>query len=130
MLITKGNREDAIHALINTWLNDPTVHCGWCGEKFNPAEYPCCEQPFVADNKTIFKQFHKELQMDRDNLTNKYGSNVSKNLRWTLKFPPGLLSFLEQSFLRMYDEPLFTKEYDINWFAKKFHRYFSVPKEI
>lgn len=130
MLITKGNREDAIHALINTWLNDPTQHCGWCGATFNPAEYPCCEQPFVANNKVIFKQFIKELQMDRDTLSNKYGSNKSKNLRWTLKFPPGLLSFLEQTFRRMYDEPLFTKEYDINWFAKKFYKYFSVPTEI
>lgn len=130
MLITKGNREDAIHALINTWLNDPTVHCGWCGARFDPAEYPCCEQPFVADNKVIFKQFQRELQMDRDQLTNKFGSNSNKTMRWTLKFPPGLLSFLEKSFYRMYEEPLFTKEYDMNWFAKKFHKYFSVPTEI
>lgn len=130
MIIQKGSREDAIHALINTWLNDPTQHCGWCGEHFNPENYPCCEKPFVANNKVIFAQFVKELKMDREQVSNKFASTKGNNLRWALKFPPGLLSFLEQSFMRMYQEQLFTKEYDINWFAKKFYKYFSIPKEI
>lgn len=130
MLIQKGSREDAIHALINTWLNDNSQHCGWCGASFDPAFYPCCEKPFIANNKIIFSQFVKELRMDREMMTNKHGSNKCKNLRWTLKFPPGLLSFLERAFMRMYEEPLFTKQYDITWFAKKFYKYFSVPKEI
>ena len=130
MLIQRGAREDAIHALINTWLNDKTQHCGWCGARFDPAEYPCCEKPFIANNKIIFAQFYRELQEDRDMTNNKFASTKGNNMRWTLKFPPGLLSFLEQSFYRLYDEPLFTKEYDINWFARKFYKYFSVPKEI
>ena len=62
MLIQRGSREDAIHALINTWLNDNTQHCGWCGESFDPRFYPCCEKPFVANNKIIFAQFVKELK--------------------------------------------------------------------
>lgn len=130
MLIQKGAREDAIHALINTWLKDQRQHCGWCGADFNPETYPCCEQPFVANNSVIFKQFQKELQLDRDKANNKFNSMKDKSMRWTLKFPPGLLSFLEQSFQKMYGEKLFTEEYDINWFAKKFYKYFAVPKEI
>ena len=130
MLIQKGSREDAIHALINTWLKDPRMYCGWCGEDFDITGYQCCDQPFISNNNGIFKQFVKELQMDRDQMKNKHGSMKGSHMRWALKFPPGLLIFLERSFEQMYNEKLFTKEYDITWFSKKFYKYFAVPKEI
>lgn len=130
MLLQKGNREDAILALINTWLKDPTLHCGWCGETYNPLNPPCCEQPFIANNVQILKQFHKELRMDRELSANKYASTQGKNMRLALKFPPGLLTFLERSFLNLYNEKLFNEKYSVNWFAKKFYKYFAIPEEI
>ena len=130
MLISKGSREDAIHALINVWLKDNRQYCAWCDEDFNPEFYPCCEQPFIGDNARIMKQFNKELQLDREEARNKFASNADNSMRLTLKFPPRLLKFLETSFESMYGEKLFTKEYNINWFAKKFHKYFAVAKEI
>lgn len=129
MLLTKGSREDAIHALINVWLKDTTKSCGWCGVKYLDNKN-CCEQPFITTNANIFRQFYEELKRDRETRNNDFASTDDKSVRWTLSFPPGLLEFLTISFKRQYQEDLFSKEYDTNWFAKKFGKYFSVPRKI
>ena len=130
MLIKSGNREDAIHALINTWLKDKTLKCGWCGAKFERTTFPCCDQPFIGTNFDIMSQFNKEMKMSRDTRKNVYASNESKNMRWKLSFPPTLLQWLIESFKKMYGEDLFTEEYNTTWFAKKFRKYFAVPERI
>lgn len=130
MLLSKGSREDAIHALINTWLKDPRLSCGWCGADFDELNFPCCEKPFVATNAQIFEQFYKELQLDRELSANKHASFKDKSMRLALKMPPGLLGYLTHTFKHLYQEDLFTKEHDINWFLKKFGKKFGVPKEI
>lgn len=131
MLITKGNREDAIHALINVWLKDKTRRCGWCGavHKFPPT-VPCCEQPFIATNLEIMEQFHNELKRDRQTRLNEFASTKAKRLRWTLSFPPGLLQFLQLTFKVLYKEELFNNKYNLAWFARKFRRYFTVPERV
>lgn len=130
MLIQKGSREDAIHALINTWLKDPTQVCGWCWRVYKPEHFPCCESPFVSNNSEITKQFSRELQTIRETRRNKYASNKDKSMRWGLSFPYGLLQFLTKAFKDGYGEDLFNKEYDMIWFAKKFGKYFGVPEEL
>lgn len=130
MLIQKGAREDAIHALINIWIKDTTPNCGWCGSKFDKDLFPCCESPYIATNYQILSQFKKELDIDRELLSNKFGSVKDNSIRLTIKMPPGLLRFLEKSFMIMYGEKLFNEEYPVDWFAKKFYKYFAVPKEI
>jgi hypothetical protein len=129
MLIQKGSREDAIRALINIWLKDKKLYCGWCGTEYTAQPDPCCERPYIADNSAVMKQFLKELREQREDLKNKFGSNKTKDLRLALSFPPGLLQFLEISFQSLYQEKLITKEYPITWFAKKF-KMFTVPKEF
>jgi len=130
MLLQKGSREDAIHALINVWLKDPSKYCGWCGTVYEGSQEPCCEKPFIGDNAHIFKQFYRELVETRGEQKNSYASTDSKDLRFKLSFPPGLLEFLEKGFERMYGEKLFTKEYNTTWFAKRFYKYFGVPEKI
>jgi hypothetical protein len=127
-MLIKGTREDAIQALINTWLKDTRKKCGWCGAMYNPLSFPCCEKPFIADNFTIMSQFYEELKIDKQNRKNEFAS--SKNMRWKLSFPPSLLSFLENSFRTLYQEELFNKKYSTTWFAKKFRKCFAVPERI
>jgi hypothetical protein len=133
MLITHGNREDAIHALINTWLKDPTKSCAYCGKGYNyerfMAEGPCCEQPLINTNHEHMKLFQQELEVIRQTRKNKYGSNDDKTMRMGLSIPAGLYVFLDKAMIKNYGERLFTKEYDANWFMKKFGKHFQVPEE-
>lgn len=128
MLLQKGSREDAIHALINTWLKDTRRRCGWCGQEYEGL--PCCEKPFIGTNVEILSQFNTEMMAVRQTRHNKYASLKDKSMRWKLSFPPGLLSFLTQSMKTLYHEDLFSKEYDTTWFAHRFGKYFQVPEEI
>lgn len=130
MLLTKGSREDAIHSLINTWLKDQTKRCGWCGEKYNPITYPCCEQPFIATNLEIFEQFFEQIKFDRASRKNKFSSTDKKQIRWALSMPPGLLQYLIYAFKMQYDEDLFNDKYTLSWFTKKFKKYFAIPEVI
>lgn len=130
MLIQKGTREDAIHALINIWLKDPRFYCGWCGKEYLEGNGACCEQPFIARNSQVLEQFYQELLIDRENNKNDYASNDAKDFRVVLRMPPGLLRFLELTFESMYGEKLFTDKHDINWFAKKFYKYFAMPRRV
>lgn len=129
MLITKGSREDAIHALINVWLKDPQKHCGSCGQEYVPAQY-CCDNPYIATNSEILRQFTLELNERREAQRNKYASNTTKTMRIVVSMPASLLLFLEKVFEKQYKEKLFTKEYPPSWFAKKFYKYFSVPEVV
>lgn len=126
----QGSREDAIHALINTWLKDARKKCGWCGAFYDPLSFPCCEKPFIACNFDIMKQFYDELQEERKIRRNDFASNKKKNMRWTLSFPPSLLAFLTHSFRVLYNEELFNDKYPITWFAKKFRKTFTMPERI
>jgi hypothetical protein len=130
MLIKAGNREDAIHALINTWLKDTTLRCGWCGQRYYKYLMPCCEKPFIGTNLDIFQQFYTQLKEDRDTRRNEFASTKCKTMRWKLSFPPGLLEWLDKSFETTYSEKLFNEKYTANWFARKFKKYFTVPERI
>lgn len=129
MLLAKGNREDAIHALINVWLKDPQRHCGSCGQEYIPGTF-CCDEPFIATNAQILQQFSKELNERREAQRNKYASNTTKTMRIVVSMPASLLLFLEKVMESQYKEKLFTKEYPPSWFAKKFYKYFAVPEEV
>lgn len=129
MSAATGSREDAIHALINVWIKDPELSCGWCGEKFTATE-PCCEKPFIASNSQILQQFVKEIASVREQQRNKFASTSDNSLRLAVSMPPSLMLFLEKAFMRLYKEQLFTKEHDVVWFAKHFGKYFAVPKEL
>jgi len=134
MIITKGTRDGAIHALINFWLKDPTLRCGWCGRTYNPDNFPCCEKPYVGNNAAIMRRFYKENKEIRESRKNEFASvkvRGSKNsMRWVLSFPPSLLVFLEAAFKKLYNEKLFDKKYNLSWFAKKFGKYFQVPERV
>ena len=128
MSCATGSREDAIRALINFWIKDPALSCGFCGTSFTATE-PCCEKPFIANNADILKQFIKENSERRQEQRNKYASNKDKTFRNLISMPPSLLLFLEASFERLYKEKLFNEEYPATWFHKHFGKYFSVAEE-
>ena len=139
--MAQGSREDAIRALINFWLKDPSISCGSCGSaqsilnlKFHDdgsTTYECCDNVCLGDNKAHLEQCCAEIARERELSKNKFSSNSTKTMRLALKIPPGLLVFLEKSFPRIYGgEQLFNKKYDVNWFAKKFKKEFAVPQEI
>jgi len=134
MLISKGTREGAIHALINFWLKDPVLRCGWCGARYFPNKPPCCEKPFIGNNALVMRQFYEDQKMIRETRKNVYASmkgRGTKNImRWTLSFPPSLLRFLEGAFYRLYDEKLFHDKYNQVWFAKRFGKYFQIPERL
>lgn len=131
MIIAKGAREDAIHALINVWLKDKTLVCGWCNTNFKEGSPdPCCEQPFIGTNADIFRQFQAELAVTRGKQKNDFASTEKKDLRHVLSFPPGLMQYLTIGFYAMYGEELFNDQYDLIWFAKHFGKYFGVPQKL
>lgn len=138
--MAQGSREDAIRALINFWLKDPSISCGNCGSHQSisnfkilddgTAIYQCCDNMSLGDNRAHFEQFQKEIREVRETRSNKHASNPTKAMRLALQIPPSLLIFLEKSFFKLYQEQLFTKKYNVVWFAKKFRKEFSVPEEI
>lgn len=134
MLISHGSREDAIHALLNTWLKMPQRWCLNCETEFDPVvvRFSCCEDPYMTTNAIVFKRHVREMEEIRDAQKNKFAStgDSNTNMRQLLHFPPGLVQFLEVAMKRLYDEKLFTKEYDQRWFARKFGKYFCVAQEI
>lgn len=139
--MAKGSREDAIRALINFWLRDPSISCGACGSAQstlnlkisdnNEVYYYCCDNVMLGDNKSHYEHCQVELRQARELSKNKFSANSDNTMRLALKMPPGLLTFLEKSFPAIYDgEKLFNKKYDVSWFAKTFKKEFSVPEEI
>jgi hypothetical protein len=131
MDLTQNTREVQIRELINFWLRDTRKKCGWCGAWYNPLFYPCCEQPFIADNFEIMTQFYEELKTARASRKNTFASTGKDNkMRWKLSFPPSLLTFLTHAWREMYQEELFTDKYNTTWFAKHFRKAFAVPERI
>lgn len=131
MLLQKGSREDAIHALINAWLKDKRKSCVYCGRNSHFEDCSDCGgvNPPLGTNKDILQGFSQELRQIRETRKNKYASTGDKSIRYAVSMPAGLYLFLRTSFKHLYKEELFTKEHDINWFMRKFGKYFSVPQE-
>lgn len=128
MLIQKGNREDAIHALINFWLKDPRKYCVTCGQPYREG-VPCCDRRIIGTNVEALRIFTQEIREIRDTRKNKFASDKDKTMRLGASIPLGLYGFLEESMKRLYGESLLTDKYNIVWFNKKFGRYFAVPEE-
>ena len=130
MLVQKGSREDAIHALINTWLKDKTTSCRYCNKD---SDYESCTEcngkPLLLTNSESLEVFSQELQRLRETRANKYASDKGKNMRFCLSIPADLYSFLDNWFRQHYQERLLTDKYDIQWFMRKFGKYFGVPEE-
>ena len=132
MLIARGNREDAIRALINTWLKDPEMYCAHCDKKYDfnsLIKEPCCERPLINRNTENLKLFLKEVNAIKETRSNDYASNDQKTMRWGLSMPSRLYQFLDKAFRRLYNEKLISKEHSMTWFAKKFPQ-FAVPKTL
>lgn len=138
MLIqVEGSREQAVHALINTWLKIESRWCLNCHTDADSANFPCCESPYWTTNQVVFKRFMEAIKEIRVAQNNEFASTDGKNMRYVLKFPPTLYEFLDTAFKRLYKnddypdgEPLFTKKHNHRWFAKKFGKYFAVPEKV
>ncbi len=105
MLIEHGCREDAIHALLNMWLKDNRRWCLNCMSDFDPiiTRFGCCDNPYMTTNAIVFKRFNKEMDYIREEQKNKFASTgTDTGMRYLLRFPPGLLQFLELSMKRLY----------------------------
>lgn len=123
------DRETEIRDLINLWLMAPGKSCARCGKSERTGEV-CCEEPLMLDNAETLREFTRDITMLRQTRANKHAAMKGKHARMALSFPPGLLKTLEMGMQNMYGEKLFTPEYDVYWFMKKFGKYFSIPEEI
>lgn len=128
MDIKKGNRKEAVKALINTWLKFPGHVCATCGEDYIEG-MPCCENPVVGTNQEALECFLKEMKIMRETRENCYGSNKDKTLRIGVSIPSNLYHFLDKSMKRLYEERLFTEKHGMQWFAKNFPQ-FQIPERI
>ena len=123
------NREKAITAMIETWLQSPLITCASCGKVLLEAEM-CCSNPQPMTNKEILSETAKVNQANKETRANVYGSTKDKSQRWLLSLPPGLYHFLNNTFKKRYNETLFNEKYDGLWFAKRFRRIFTVAEVI
>ena len=122
-----GNRKEAVHALINTWLRLPTKSCASCGAEYDGLT--CCEFPVICTNYTAMKQFLKELREFKASRLNVHASNKDKTMRLGVSLPANLYYFLDCAMQRLYQEKLFTEKYTNQWFAKNFPQ-FQVPERL
>lgn len=130
MLLQKGEREKAIHALINLWLKDDKKSCMYCSrDKFYEDCKSCQGNPLLATNQETLKVFSAELKELRNTRMNKHAATQDKSMRMSISMPVSLYTFLNNSMERLYGEKLITADYDINWFMKKFGKHFQVPEE-
>lgn len=129
MLIKIEDRAEALHAVINMWLKDPTKYCNNCNQDYMDDWEHCCEDPFITNNANvtslIIKQ-NKEFQKSRGNA---FASTQSKDLRWGLSMPQRLLQYLENYVRTNGEKSLFNEKYNVNWFCRKFPQ-FSIPERI
>lgn len=133
MNIVTGSRESCIEALICTWLSFPARYCNNCGKE-DPTEIALCAekggQCLVGTNKEVLQIFFdNDLRLIKETRKNKWASSDNKSIRMTAILPQSLYRFLDDAMQRHYNEHLFTKEFDQNWFARKFPK-FQVPMEI
>lgn len=89
----------------------------------------CHGNPLLGTNKEILKAFTAEISHLRDTRANKHASTQNKSMRMAVSIPLSLYQFLNNSMQRLYKEKLFTKEYNVDWFMRKFGKYFQIPQE-
>lgn len=122
------NREDEIRDIINLWLQVPGRSCARCGQSEREGE-ACCDSPALMTNAGILRAFTQDIRVLRITRANKYASDAKKDMRFALSFPVGLLKTLEDGMKHLHNEPLFTEDYPVSWFVKKFGKFFSIPEE-
>jgi hypothetical protein len=132
MQIKTGSKEDAVHALINLWLKDTRKSCAYCGRSRFFEDCGICEgkNPPLGTNAEILEGFYEELKEVRATRKNKFASNNSKDFRLGISMPIGLYQFLDKTFKEKYKVNLFDEKGDLNWFMKKFGKYFAIPEEV
>ena len=118
----------ACHAIMNVWLKDKTVYCGNCNANYDENNFPCCEDPVLADNWGHCKAIIDGIKDQKKELTNEYASNKKKNFRSTVKLPRRLLQVLEQYF-KKYNQKLFDNPKEMRQFARRFKQ-FKVPVRL
>ena len=120
MLIKTNNKWDAVRAMINTLLKDPTLYCNWCGKDFDKNEFPCCEEPHVGkhlDFVTAIIEQNKETKKTRND---DFAQNESKTMRWGASIPPRFLMELERAWKNTYNEKLWKDNKELHGFLKEF----------
>lgn len=118
----------ACHAMINTWLKDPTVYCGNCDKDYDPNSFPCCEEPVLANNIQHAKAIIDGIRDRQKDLHNEYASNKKKNFRSTIMLPKRLY-FLLDMYFKKHGMKLFQTKKDQYDFMRRFPM-FKVPTRI
>lgn len=98
-------------------------------KKFFEDCHLCDGKPLLGTNQEILTVFTAELKKIRDTRANKHSSSKDKSFRFAVSMPVALYNFLNTAMEKMYGEKLITEEYNINWFMKRFGRFFQVPEE-
>lgn len=118
----------AAHAMINTWLKDPTHYCGNCDADYDPNNFPCCEDPIIGNNMYHTKQIIDGIRDKQKSLFNEYAADKKKTMRSTVMLPKRLYYLLDNYF-KKHDMRLFETPRDQIQFMRRFPM-FKVPNRI
>ena len=114
-------KEDAIRAVINTWLKDQTLYCNNCNtdSRYFLADESCCENPQIGRNIDHMMGGIKQNKIIKETALNEYGSTDDKTMRYAVSMPPRLLMTLEQYF-ETHNDKLFNNQKELHNFMKAF----------
>lgn len=130
MLIKINDKWEAIHAVINKWLKDPTKYCNNCGKTYFPETGACCQNPAICTNWDVCLAIKEQNRWHRDRLANDFATTgKNKNMRWGVSIPPSLYQTLEGYMKQNGHKSVFKETADLNMFMKKFP-IFTIAKKV
>lgn len=119
----------AARAMLNVLLQDNTKYCNWCGAAYNPADFPCCDNPQVGNHKDHIRGIIRQNKAVRETRKNEFASTDGKHLRWGISLPPRVYQIWDLGFKKSFGCKLFETKEDMAHFCREF-KMFTIPKRV
>lgn len=130
MIIKINDKWEALHAVINKWLKDPTKYCNTCGKVYFPETGVCCEDPQICTNWEVCLAIKEQNRLHRESLANDFGAvKETKQMRWGVSIPPSLYHTLTGYMKQHGHKSVFEEKSDLNKFMRKFP-IFTIAKKV
>lgn len=98
MLIRTPNKFLAARAILNTILKDTRKYCNYCGNTYDPKDYPCCDNAQVGSHIDHLRGVIKQNVELREMQANDFASTKDKSFRLAVSLPVGLYREWERCF--------------------------------